>query len=311
MVFALLLDVLNTIMRDIITLLSPDSRTAAIGTLACFATLSGFLIVFPLCRQITLLRVLQHVTLLCHFCGDNLDYVFESYADGLPCGDMCTRNVHIATTILLGIASAITYTTNLLPEDTQAMPNFGSRRLRRWIQNWLRSAKEENLKMEHQMSLSIFTILVKIDAYFTMSTGIFASSDSCSRRNVILVWTLFVLFVIVGVRAVILTGANAVYKLPKEKNIKKKWSVITAVILLSITLPLYVLADNRPLDCAWGCDSRADNATATAILRCNTTANTSVRLGLMSVVLLLLVVSLVLSVGCLWFVDGVFEGTFC
>ena len=324
-------------MREIIILASSDSRAAAIGTLSFFAILTGFLIVVPVGTQICALccsttnsftiaiRLLQYITLLSYFCGDNLEYAFDNYADGLPCGYRCIKNVRIATLILLGIAIILPYITNLLPEDATAWPKFVDAifeytcpsRCLRCIQNRLKGAKEENLKLKNHISyysLSMFAILVKIDAFFTILSTTFASTDYCSHRNIILGWTFFGLFVIVGAPAVILTGAYAVYKLHEKNCIKKKqvvkWTMIPAVILLSISLPLYILADNKqPLDCAWGCDSLADNATAIAILRCNTTANASAKLCLMLVTLVLLFIALV-SIGCHWFIKGVFEGTY-
>ena len=162
-------------------------------------------------------------------------------------------------------------------------------------------------------ALGLFASLVKMDVFFTFSSTELRNTEYCSSRTVILSWTLATLLTLIGIGIIIKGGIGVVKKATKKGNIKDTgimWcSMILIVLLLSFSLPLYIVTDNeQPLDCAFGCDNHAKNTTLSA-LRCKMKANGITRLSLMLLTLVLLSTSLSLMM-CHWCAEDFFEGTY-
>ena len=234
--------------------------------------------------------ILQLVAIVFYFYGDNIGYITQRYGEALGCGDRCIENNRIAAVVLLGSAIIILHIFPPILKDMAAL---------------VKEVKED-YKYDRggwYYTLDMIAILVRIDTVFTI-VAIMAQTDNyCSLTDMSLGWSFFAICTIIGIAAIIVSGIYAVYKIidKAKDNTVKHWQtmsgiMITVVILLSISLPLYILSDNeQPIDCVWGCDSYADNTTTIIAtdsgINCNMKANSGMRLGLMLVTGLLVLLS--------------------
>ena len=228
--------------------------------------------------------ILQLVAIVLYFYGDNIGYITQRYGEALGCGDRCIENNRIAAVVLLGSAIIILHIFPPILKDIAGL-----------------------VKEDHKYdrggwyyALDMIAILVRIDTVFTIVAIMAQTSNYCSLTDVSLGWSFFVICTIIGIAAIIVSSIYAMYKIDDKGSIKNFTAMsgimITVVIFLSISLPLYILSDNeQPIDCAWGCDSYADNTTTIITtdsgMNCNMKANSGMRLGLMLVTGLLVLLS--------------------
>ena len=280
----LILDIINSILREIIALVSTDDRTAGIVTVVFYGLLSLLLIFLSLfgliCSYDKNLRgwILQLVSIVFYFYGDNIGYISQRYGEALGCGDRCIENNRIAAVVMLGSAIIVLHFSSRFPTSKDDLG---------W---WY-------------YTLGMIAVLVQIDTVFTIVAIMAQTSNYCSLTDESLGWSFFVICTIIGIAAIIFSSIHVDDEITTA-------ILFTVVILLSISLPLYILSDNeQPIDCVWGCDSYADNTTTIIAtdsgMNCNMKANSGMRLGLMSVAGLLVLLSGIL-LGCeKWKIKGV------
>ncbi len=96
----------------------------------------------------------------------------------------------------------------------------------------------------------------------------------------------------------VINGVYAASLLKKSDHKNYTWVVYFALGALVICLPIFLLIDNpQPLDCAFRCDSFAMNQTLQEI-ECDQRSGSGVRLGLSSVVLVVVSTLSFLLLGC-------------
>lgn len=308
MFLVLLLEISNTILREFIALVAINNHDAAIGTVFCFCFLGCVLLGLSpigLCfskPKLTFPSVsawLVHLAaMVLYFYGDNIGYILQRYGDELGCGDKCIENNRIAAVVLLGSALILLHIMPPLLKDLATLVTEDSEEQ---IGGWY-------------YALDMIAMLVRIDTVFTVIAIMAQTTEFCSLTDRSLGWSFFVICTIIGVAAIIISSIYAAYKIDQKKSVENAPAMsgimISAVILLSISLPLYILSDNQqPIDCVWGCDSYATDNTTMIVaadmgISCNMNANSGMRLGFMSLTGILVLVSLGL-LGCDWRIEHV------
>lgn len=301
----LVLDILNSIVRELIAVAATDDRTAGIATVVCFSVL-GLLLIglspFALCFStvnppILSAWLMQLFALVLYFYGDNIGYILQRYGEVLGCGDQCVENNRIAAVVLLGSAIIILQIIPPLLKDIAVMvKDVYQYKHGGWYQ-----------------ALDMLALLVRIDSIFTIIAVMTQTTAYCGLTDRSLGWSFFVICCIAGIAGLIISSMYAAYKVDKEHSVRSlpamSATLVLVVILLSISLSLYILADNQqPLDCVWGCDSYTDNTTVAVAtgtgIECNMKANSGTRLGFMTVTGALVLLSLAL-LGFDWRVEHV------
>ena len=225
-----------------------------------------------------------------------MGYIINNYAEGLGCDSRCVENNRIASVVLLGTAAVLLHIVPLLLKDVATM---------------LEDSEDFSHGQAYYM-LDMFAILVRIDTTYTIVVTMAETTAYCGLTDESLGWAFFVIFTVIGIAGLIVTSIYAAYKMKHKHSMESKSALVIvmvlAVIFLSISLPLYIIADNQqPLDCAWGCDFHADNATLTAtssVFECNFKGNSVTRLAFMLVTGLLVLSSLgTLAID--WKIEGV------
>ena len=300
-----MLDIVNTILRELIAVATSDDRVAGIATVVCFSIL-GFILIglSPLALCFTTINpliiiawLMQLVTVVLYFYGDNIGFILERYGETLGCGDMCIENNRIASVVLLGSAMVVWHIIPPLLKDIAVMVK-----------------DEYNYKHGGwYYALDMLALLIRVDTTFTVIAIMSQTTAYCSLSDRTLGWSFFVILTVIGIAGLIISSIYTAYKIDNESTIKSlpamSATLIIVVILLGISLPLYILADNQqPLDCVWGCDSYSDNATAIVAansgINCNMKANSGLRLGFMTATCAFVLLSLAL-LGCDWRIEHV------
>ena len=107
------------------------------------------------------------------------------------------------------------------------------------------------------------------------------STDFCSSTEVAASSVFLSVCVLLGIASELIDYFYALdTNLKSNKEyIDKSLVTIGMILIVTICLPFYLLADNfQPLDCAFSCDTIVANATISTTT-CNRTANSGVRLG--------------------------------
>ena len=279
LIFVLLCDMLNTAIREIISLSAQneeDRQPAALATVILFGLVVvlffGSLAIINLVYlcynesddlpiKIAIL-VVEIIGSILYFYGDNIGFIFDQYGEILGCGQQCVENNRIAAVITLGLA-LIFY--HLFPPCL------------------IKAAKMFDLEGETTAWYSatdMFTSILKIDSLFTVVAIMAQTDEFCGRTDLSISIAFLVLCFIVGIGLLVTYCSFSSYILKDNRDTETWWWIVPfAFILLSLCFPMYVLADNlQPLDCAFGCDSFAANQTQNAI-GCNAVANSALRLG--------------------------------
>ena len=273
---------LNTIFRETVPFTSLDQQTAGLATVIFFSLdavvffgiLSTINMLYFCCtgedfRFKFIVLLAEIIAALLYFYGDNIGFIVDRYGDVLGCGPQCTENNRIAAIITLGIA--LMYY-QLFPSCIHTIAvNYGV----------------EHTDTGWYSATNMMAIILKVDAVFTIVAIMSQTTDFCSRTDVSISVAFFVICTIAGISIMCVYCCLSAWKLSDDADTKAWcWIVPLTFILLVLSFPMYVLADNpQPLDCAWGCDSFASNNTLNN-LTCNNVGNSALRLGFTSVTFL-------------------------
>ena len=237
----LICGITDTIIRNCIGLEQHNGKGVAIGTLVYFLVLCLSIIFLPLvficmkgmkccCDAF----VLQLVVAALYFFGDNFGYVLPQYADALNCSDVCQRGVEVTRQAALGTAIIIIHSIPVLDRDA----TYGNK-------------YEEEYKSLHY-TLNVIAVLIKIDMIYSIVTAVVQSDADCSTTNEALTYSFFVIATVIGWISIIIQ--SIVGKDVLHKDVKIGCTTVFGIILLLISLPMFLLSDNRqPLDCGFGC----------------------------------------------------------
>ena len=296
-VLLLLLEILNTIIREIISLIAPASRSAAISTVVLFSIMLAVLFFGPMCYIIyhmishckekekekeclhvttrTTFILLEASAAVFYFFGDNFNYIAQNYREELNCGPGCINNVRIATGVLLGVALIIF---NIAPPVLHTLVDIFKKKDETFKDEW--EEEEEEEQDVWYTTPRMVTSIVKIDTLYTVITIMVQTDEFCGIVDLSISITFFIIVFFLGTTAII------IYAIYSCVTIEDGTHYITAsCALLVIGLPLYMLADNQqPIDCAFGCDTFAANTTRNE-LECDLRGNNAMRLVFMLVAL--------------------------
>lgn len=272
LIFVLLADMVNTILREIVSLIDSEGRGAGIATVVLFVLvivvffgiLSILHLIYLCCENEddTLFKIafslVNILGAILYFYGDNITFIFDKYGDALGCGEQCVENNRIAAVITLGLALVLYH---LLPPCLHQVATLC----------------ELSESTSWYSASSMITTIIKVDALFTVVAIMAQTTEFCGNVDLSISVAFLVISLVVGIALMIF------YSYVSYKSIKDKewgWIVPLACVLLVIMFPMYVLADNlQPLDCAFGCDTFAFNQTQNEI-GCDEVGNSALRLGL-------------------------------
>ncbi len=271
---------LNTIIQEIITLANGSQQDSATAALVLFVLVAFlFLGLFTIIHFVYLCIFKHHYTAfiassiqvvgaLLYFYGDNITNLLNNYSAQLNCNGTCVANNSTAALFCLGVALII----------FQIFPFIGKKFLK--ILKRTEKMKPPSIKKTPDWFsvIDMITILVKLDTLYSAISVMVESNEFCNTRNVGNITAFLVFCILTGILSQL---AYFLYALTTNDYSERVFKVVVSVAFVGLIfcLPLYLLADNRqPFDCAFGCDSFADNITANA-LSCNSTLNSSVRLG--------------------------------
>ena len=279
LIFVLLADMLNTIIREIISLSAPsDSSQHAAGVatvvlfvlvvLLFFGILSTLNIIYVGCKGGDYMRFKIFVLLVeifgavLYFYGDNVGFIFDRYGSVLGCGPQCIENNRIAAIIALGFALMFY---QLFPMCIRKIADYN---------------QIEHTSTGWYSASDMMTTILKIDAVFTVVAIMAQTNDFCSRTDVSISVAFFIICLVVGISLMFVYCSVSALELSNNNNTEAWcWIAPLTFIMLVISFPMYVLADNlQPLDCAWECDSFASNDTLNDLM-CNNVGNSALRLG--------------------------------
>ena len=279
----LICGITDAIIRDCIGLAQHNGEGVAIGTLVYFLVLCLSIIILPLgficikemqCSRGDIIPfVLQLVVAALYFFGDNFGYVLPHYADALNCSDTCQRGVEVARHAALGTAIIIIHSIPVLDWDATYDNNY-----------------KKKYKSLHY-TLNVIAVLIKIDMIYSIVTAVVQSDADCSTTNKALTYSFFAIATVIGWISIIFQSVEGKHALYKDVDICDCTTVF-GIILLLVSLPMFLLSDNRqPLDCEFGCvvisNNTISNNTAgnmTSADACNYIANHSVSLAFIVVV---------------------------
>ena len=300
LIFVLIADMLNTVLREIISLSSPDEsdqRAAGIATVVFFVLVLVILAVtISIVNIISICIIEDDAKIICfellvllfdifgavlYFYGDNIGFVFSRYGDVLGCGPQCVENNRIAAILILGCALIYLH---LGPPCINKISD-------------LMGIKHESVGW--YSASDMITTILKIDAVFTVVAIMAQTTDFCSTTDKSISLAFLIICILVGIVLMIVYCTSSAIELSDDSDTEDWfWFAPFAFVILAISFPMYVLADNaQPLDCAWGCDSFASNLTIND-LTCDNVGNSAIRLGFTLVTALTVgILSLVLF-GC-------------
>ena len=260
LVYILLSDMMNTIVREIISLSSENGGNRSSGAIACIVSFVLILVLFfgslvaidighDAChttaadvRLRAAFMIIQSVGAILYYFGNNLVYISKIYGSELGCSESCFNMSRVAAMIFLG--GALAYF-QLIPPCLQKI------------------ARLFNYEKKHHEGFSaanMIAIFVKIDALFnTVSLASRKFRYSCSSFTIALT-TAFIIFCIV--LGNMITLVNFIYTLRILRKSNKKQLVsqfmtnFILFLLLFISFPPYLLTDNTlPLECAFRCSA--------------------------------------------------------
>lgn len=278
LVTILLADMLYNISREIIMNADGDEQASAIAAVVIFVLIAvlffglfaieHFVHLCCLKHQYTscVSSSIQSIGALLYFYGDNIIHVIDGYGEDLGCGPICESDIHITAAFSLGMALII----------FQIVPSILHKSFR------ICSKKEKEENNPWFPAIDMLTVFLKIDTLYSAVVVKATSQDFCDKSDIAVSISLMIVCVIVGLIA---ETVYFIYALDadKEKDKTFRGLVIFGFIVVTISFPLYILADNhQPLDCAFGCDRFAANTTINDVM-CNQAANSGVRLSFNSV----------------------------
>ena len=290
----LLAGLLDIIAREIILIAKGDTFASALASVVLFGTfailvfgmlaLAYFIFLWIVKARCTkyISSLIQTVGALLYFYGDNLPHILSTYGDALGCDSTCRRNNTIGAIIALTLALIM----------FQFVPSI-LHKLYRLVEE---KDKEKNKLSPSFLGVEMITVLVKMDVLYSGVSAMVGSEEFCDDDDNYASVVLITTCILCGIVVVVLYG---VYALCKNKNdgMYTALTVLT-IVLLALCFPLYMIADNRePLDCALKCDeSVAQNQTVAC--EAVVTANSGIRIGFTSLVLLIITILSLMFFSC-------------
>lgn len=249
LLIALLSDMLNTIIRQLVSLSGSNSK--GVDILIPYAVLTAITYIIFIAFNITYivrhyvikdedekerthvliktsLLIVETAGTMMYFYGDNISFILENHGDELKCDLRCVENVRISAAIFLGLA-LICY---------QFAP--GLRRLTNIL------GFETETTGVH-LTVDMIAVFPQIDVVFTVVVTMAQTDDFCSRKNKAYSRAFFILCILAGWGLMSFSCILAMIKFHRDNSFK--WIPLALLCLLAICFPLYMLADNsQPLD---------------------------------------------------------------
>ncbi|XP_064400105.1 uncharacterized protein LOC135346419 [Halichondria panicea] len=280
----LVVDMLNTILQETITLSKGDrvasARAAIIVFVLCIIILFGPLTIghyVYLCiarkNPVSFITsLLEIMGVLFFFYGNNITSIINNWRIELGCDSQCVLDNQIAAAFSLGMSLII----------FQIVPSVLKKLLK------LLKRKQQHVKKTRSpdwyTALDLITMFIKINTIYSAIVGMTQSTDFCSSTEVAASSVFLSICVLLGFASELIDYFYALdtnLKSNKEYIDKSFNQLVTIgmILIVTICLPFYLLADNfQPLDCAFSCDTIVANATISTTT-CNQTTNSGVRLG--------------------------------
>lgn len=272
LVFMLLADIMNSIIREIIFLSDSESKRAGSAAMIVFISLT--LIVFVVFSFFNMIYVLSKYgdgddsldfkigrlkaevpscTKVCctkffvltaevagvalFLYGDNVIYLLNRYGEPLGCDEQCFERHRAAAVITLSLTLIIYF---FLP--TCCLKIVGLCDIEMTGRAWF-------------SSLDMITALLKIDALFTLVMTLDDSNFCTTSENTISI-TLLVILALIGIPLVF---KSCIFPF---LDFDKPWLILASFLILIFSIPVHLLTDNiQPLDCSFSCDSFTFNQT--------------------------------------------------
>lgn len=241
--------------------LGAGSATIAVLVLCIFSIpIGSILYIIILLRRkqykAAIITLVEMFLAMFYFFGANIGHLVGHYGKVLKICDQgpeCAENTRIVATISLVIA-------NMLFELVCPL-----------IQVFAKLTENNENNERPQSGDLLLIIILKTDALLTIVVINAQKMDFCSTAEISVNTILFLVISFVSILVII-----AYCKLGRKQG---EPSTIPKGIICCVLIPVYVLADNlQPLDCYWGCDTFAANATQND-LNCNNSGNSGLRLG--------------------------------
>ena len=310
----LIMDMSNTVIRDLIALVSFNPFWAGVATVVMYILvgiialhIAGGVLGFQEKREkessygsressygsressygSRAINILEILGAILYYYGDNISYILTNYGDALGCYDQCKENNRIAAVVLLGTAMLTFHVLPLLIGRLDKAFETKEKQI-----NAIKTSDKARL----DYAVDMIAMLLRIDVLFTIIAIMTQSNNYCSLTDVSLGWSMFFICSIIGIITITISAIYIDKKLNANDEVKVVISVVAVVVI--IALPLYLLADNQqPLDCVWGCDSFASNSTRMDAevegISCNEWANSGLRLGFIVTSLMFIVGALI------------------
>ena len=277
-IILLLLNLANTIIEQVLSLIPIDSVLRSKISVSAFAVTTGLYIV---CSFIIILAVIYYrrefsrtktklditVALLTHvisliagaafLIGDDITPLIRNLDEQLKCDEQCLETVEDAGTVLLIIAILLFRLTPSFTTKIQLLGNeLSAEKLRK-----------QSLSSWSNIAFS-FSIIVELDAWFSTVANLPLQSDFfCPMHELAITWLLYsASLIIFALLLAVILSPSISYALKTNK--KKLTSValpsVVIIMMWSFTALLLVGENTQPLGCLFQCDISTDNSTSTS-----------------------------------------------
>lgn len=256
-----------------------EERSAAIASVVCFViivflffgSLTIVYMVYACCNHSDILPIkfalamTQCIGALLYFYGSNINSFVNRHGKSIGCGSRCRENNRIAGIISIG-TSLLLY--KLFPPCLHKATLI---------------FKHDHAYKDWYAATHMIVTIVKIDALYTVVATMSQSGDYCSREDLSISVSFYIVSVIIGELFMLAYCIFSIRQLRREEIKEYAWLAPLSFVIISISFPIHILTDNeQPLDCAFGCDSFVTNKTLSDFLNemsCDRVGNSALRLG--------------------------------
>ena len=277
-IILLLLNLANTIIEQILSLIPIDSVLRSKISVSAFAVTTGLYIV---CSFIIIFAVIYYrkefsrtktkldiiVALLTHvlsliagtafLIGDDITPLIRNLSEQLKCDEQCLETVEDVGTVLLIIAILLF---RLTPSFTTKIQLLGD-------EVSAEKLRKQSLSSWSNIAFS-FSIIVELDAWFSTVANLPLQSEFfCPMHELALTWILYsASLIIFAILLAVILSPSISYALKTNK--KKLTSValpsVVIILMWSFSALLLVGENTQPLGCLFQCDITTDNSTNTS-----------------------------------------------
>ncbi len=291
LVFILLADVLNTIIREIIiigTSYSGDTKAGAIATVFFFVfiitVVFGSLVVSNILHHVLKKDVnigirmsylaAQSFGATLYYYGDNIIEIVAPYQKDLSCDPSCIKAFQIYASIASGVA--LIFYHNVISCMHQFTKLIGHKEK---LTTWFSAA-------------GMITVFIKMDSLFNAVVEAAAVIDDyCDPEDVAINTVFMIIIVITGIIFMTVNCFYVLDLLQKSNQQDLNWIIYVTYGLVVVCFPIFMLTDNlQPLDCAFGCDTLERNQTLNN-LNCNVRGSSGFRLAFSIIIFIILTLS--------------------